>query len=522
MDVLYLGHAGFEVKNEAGRTLLVDPWLSTTGAFLRSWFQFPENHFLAAEIAPVRSDTHAIYLSHSHPDHFDVEFLRGVDKSTPVVTGRYVRRHFARALRGLGFSDVRELNNGEGIELCGFRLSLFVDESYSNEDSGILVEADGTRFLDMNDCRAYDGIDFDAIRPIDLFTIQFSGASWYPVVYDYSQPELDRLAARKSDRKFENVRELIRRVAPRLYVPSAGPACFLDEDLYRFNFGEPTAFPDAEAFLPSVRAAGEEVSHIFPGDRIQLCAGERPRVESGGRFSEAIYDEKTPYLLDYQRRFAAAAALPEAGGDAYGMFRDTVAGKLEALRRPLSTAQRLCLSVVERPDAPDAHLLVDFAKTTLEEVSEPPSCDVYAIRFTNRVLAEFFATGALWDELMLSLRFEARREPDVFDSRISDFMRLEVVDLRAYPRPKREGRICVEWDGIRYEVDRYCPHQGGDLSRGLVADGYLVCPRHGWKFDLRRGGRAVESATTVHAVVLAREDPSGTDDGSSSSEGSSA
>ena len=36
-------------------------------------------------------------------------------------------------------------------------------------------------------------------------------------------------------------------------------------------------------------------------------------------------------------------------------------------------------------------------------------------------------------------------------------------------------------------IDNTCPHAGGSLSGGFVRDGRVVCPWHGWPFDLRTG-----------------------------------
>ena len=38
-------------------------------------------------------------------------------------------------------------------------------------------------------------------------------------------------------------------------------------------------------------------------------------------------------------------------------------------------------------------------------------------------------------------------------------------------------------------VDGACPHEGGPLADGLVADRCVTCPLHGWRFDLRTGAR---------------------------------
>ena len=124
------------------------------------------------------------------------------------------------------------------------------------------------------------------------------------------------------------------------------------------------------------------------------------------------------------------------------------------------------------------------------------------------MVEQFFATGASWDELMLSLRFSAYRNPDTFESQLADFMRLKARDLEAYPRPTRRERVRVEVGGQAYEVDRFCPHQGGDLAQGVIIDGCLVCPRHGWTYDLADGGRCLNIDATINAVPLEVKPPS--------------
>ena len=148
MEVVYLGHAGFVVKNEAGNNLLIDPWLSRSGVFLRSWFQFPENHFMADKVRALDPKRTILYISHQHRDHFDPAFLWALDKRMPVVVPRLVRSHFLKEIHGLGF-DVQEVDSQETVEHLGFRLIFYIDESYSNEDSGVLIESDGARFLNM-------------------------------------------------------------------------------------------------------------------------------------------------------------------------------------------------------------------------------------------------------------------------------------------------------------------------------------------------------------------------------------
>jgi len=67
----------------------------------------------------------------------------------------------------------------------------------------------------------------------------------------------------------------------------------------------------------------------------------------------------------------------------------------------------------------------------------------------------------------------------------------------------RKERIVVEVGGCKYSVDRYCPHQGGDLLYAWVAKNrYLVCARHSWYFDLEDGGKCNSNFATINAVPL--------------------
>src|SRR5580704_8352351 len=42
-------------------------------------------------------------------------------------------------------------------------------------------------------------------------------------------------------------------------------------------------------------------------------------------------------------------------------------------------------------------------------------------------------------------------------------------------------------DGEFYAVQAECPHRGGPLADGLLGGSTLICPLHGWKFDLKTG-----------------------------------
>jgi nitrite reductase/ring-hydroxylating ferredoxin subunit len=127
-----------------------------------------------------------------------------------------------------------------------------------------------------------------------------------------------------------------------------------------------------------------------------------------------------------------------------------------------------------------------------------------------------------FEDLFLSMRFTAWREPDVFNHALFallvnfDDRRLRSAERRfgsqaASPTsavagtPNRaeganEDVFAVCYGGEQFLVQRYCPHMGADMSLvGQVHDGTITCARHGWQFRLSDG--ACVNVSGVRIVV---------------------
>lgn len=49
-------------------------------------------------------------------------------------------------------------------------------------------------------------------------------------------------------------------------------------------------------------------------------------------------------------------------------------------------------------------------------------------------------------------------------------------------------RIAVfNLEGTFYAIDDACPHRGASLAEGWCENGQVLCPLHGWAFDVRSG-----------------------------------
>jgi nitrite reductase [NAD(P)H] small subunit len=63
-------------------------------------------------------------------------------------------------------------------------------------------------------------------------------------------------------------------------------------------------------------------------------------------------------------------------------------------------------------------------------------------------------------------------------------------------------------DGRVYATEPWCPHKGGPLIDGIVAAGKVVCPLHGYTFDLATGKPAHNECRAIrtYPVRLTEED----------------
>jgi NAD(P)H-dependent nitrite reductase small subunit len=85
---------------------------------------------------------------------------------------------------------------------------------------------------------------------------------------------------------------------------------------------------------------------------------------------------------------------------------------------------------------------------------------------------------------------------------MSDFVKVAELSELAAGQSK-----CVQINGREialfnaggkiFAIDNVCPHRGGPLSDGALEGGVVVCPWHGWRFDLTSGACVTIPAKAV-------------------------
>jgi UDP-MurNAc hydroxylase len=270
MRITFLGHAGCFVETEVG-SVLCDPWF--TPAYFGSWFPFPRNDGLDPEA--IGSPDY-LYISHLHRDHFDPEWLaRNVHKKARVLLPEFGIDLLARELAAIGFLDIVRTRHGERMDLDGLGVTILAMTSPADGplgDSAIVIDDGTARVLNQNDARPGDLDALHGLGPFDAQLLQFSGAIWYPIAYDFPPAEKERLARTKRIDEMERAQRYVEAVGATHVFPCAGPPCFLDPDLFRHNDldRDPTnIFPDQTVFLDQLAAHGIDNAHlIVPGSVI--------------------------------------------------------------------------------------------------------------------------------------------------------------------------------------------------------------------------------------------------------------
>lgn len=516
MEISYLGHAGFCVETEHA-IIVMDPWLSPEGAFDSAWFQFPCNHHLAPWLIEKLRHSNKqrfVYISHEHHDHFDADFLKslaGIDFK--FVVPRFQRPALRQELAKLGAAPVLSSVHAQETPFPGGYLKLYLDDSGLNRDSGVLVRADGHSFLNLNDCKLYDLVPAIVREegPISAFACQFSGATWHPTCYDYVPEEYARISQQKRMGKFEMVARAIHTIQPRVYLPTSGPPCFLDPALIHLNFQPVNIFPRARFFLDYLRrrlpGLASLLPEVMPGDVVHAADGswEQRGTE---RVSEKDFDS---YIRSYASRYAGYFEKRQSAVSRQEAERIIECLRTELLRKlsAFTLHDRIRVPLYFRLSDLEGHVLeIDFPAKSVERVHSIAGLDYYSICTPSWQIARVLDGSITWEQFTLTFRVRLNREPDVYQTLIHGFLLMEPEDMNWFcgkllEIEQRQNRVLIEAGGLRYSIDRFCPHQGADLREGWLHEGrFWVCPRHRWNFALDKDGRCTTSNGSIHAVCL--------------------
>lgn len=487
----FLGHNCYLIYNDE-TFLLIDPWFSNKGAFFGSWFQYPKNHHLRDEIIELsKTKKGHVYFTHEHQDHFDLETLRLLDPDTTVIVPDYNDRFLSETIKKNGFQCVDLPENSSFLIGTRISINVFISEVGINRDSAIYVTTDEFTFFNQNDCKIFDRLN-EIKEPITYYTVQFSGATWHPVCYtNYSEIEKAEISRRKSNSKLTNVVNAIRTLCPKFYIPAAGPAIFpyLDPTL---SFGRHNIFIHQDLLNSALNSHDiHNVLYPVPGDVINESLIGQKFIPPPTPAELADYRANTVNFWEEYTPEFSITDLKKAVSDRLDKIWDL-------------DFQCETLLQFKWGDERDQQFVIDLqAKEIIDELGVS-NRNLYCLKAEKKYFALMSSNYHRWQDIYLSLRAQPYRKPDTFDNYINIF-------LFSDPENIREGFISsltisderifkVSPNGECYEMNRYCPHQGADLSDVKINEqNEVICPRHSWRFSLDNLGKSLNSSHTICA-----------------------
>ncbi len=506
MKITATGHAGLLVETQRG-SVLCDPW--RTPAYFASWFVFPDN----SEVDFESFKPDFLYISHLHRDHFDPFLLaRSVANSTTVLLPQFPTDELRSALKELGFRSFVETRNGEPIELDGLRVMITAMISPSDGpigDSALSLDDGEVRVLNQNDARPPDPAHLNAFGAYDGHFLQFSGAIWWPVAYELADASKREYARRKRLNGMERARRFVDAVGARYVFPTAGPPCFLDEELFEhndFTHSADNIFPDQSVFLAYLAEAGLDNGRLLvPGSTATLSpAGCQLTHVMGDGQLQSIFADKRAYLEAYAER---QRPVLEAERRAWPRYEASLLAALKQWWEPLlALADHICEGVGAPVllDLGEDKVLIDFTTRQVRDWAGE-ECR-YRFSIERRLVEALVAEHEIdWvNSLFLSMRFRAKRRGP-YNEYVFVFFKCLSPERISYAEgwhaEKSSGDDLVRLG--EYMVQRRCPHLKADLSRfGTVCDGVLECAMHGWRFELSSGRCLTADGHEIVAVPV--------------------
>jgi UDP-MurNAc hydroxylase len=330
------------------------------------------------------------------------------------------------------------------------------------------------------------------------------------MVYEMDAAEKKQLCVDKVESQFARALRYVEAINATTVVPSAGPPCFLDDDLFHLNMitgDEASIFPDQTEFQRRMADEGRlNAATTIPGTSFTVLGGgvtvEQPM---SGEEITRIFTHKAGYLRSYKVDFDSWLHEQK---NAWATEPTDLIGTLKLWWEPLMAMApqvRAGIGANCLLNAGDLGIYINFVDGTVQQHAGEP----FSFRFdiARDLVENVVAQRAVdWsNSLFLSARFTAWRAGEYNEYIYNFFKSLSVERMtrtEAEAKNKLLGVPSDESDIVigDYEVQRRCPHRNADLSVFGEIDGDdLVCTLHGWKFSLEDGHcrNAAEKAIRV-------------------------
>ena len=230
-SVKFINHASV-IISDGNVSVLSDPWYAGE-AFHKGWNLLHETN--QDDVEKLLETVTHIWISHEHPDHFSISFFKtyiGILKhlAIKILFQKTKDKRVFNFLRAQGL-EVQELEFNKSFNLShDYRVTCIKDGFY---DSGLLIESDGEKILNLNDCEVNTPNRADEVFAItgevDVLLTQFSFAAWKGGVNNKKWRD------EAAKEKISTVKLQIKKFQPKKVIPFASFVYFSNEENFYLN-----------------------------------------------------------------------------------------------------------------------------------------------------------------------------------------------------------------------------------------------------------------------------------------------
>ena len=362
MEFRIVSHACLDIR-AGGKRLVVDPWLNEP-AYWSAWWHCP---------MPIYDDdiftADYIYITHWHFDHFDPKTLKKFDfERTTVMVPQFPVSGLKHQLEQIGFKHIVEMVHGQKVPL-GDDFALTSYQVSFQDDSVVVVEADGAVLVDLNDAKPLPSTwrTFRQRYPKPDFMLRSHSPAWsYPTRYSFEDPA-DRLPV-DAKTYMEAFVAAAQQLRPRYAIPMASGVCHLHKEVMDENRFLVSALEMKDYF--------EKNASRVPGTQIVLMpAGSAWSSQSGFTCTDNVVSDPVAWSQQralevderLQKTYRSEETKVVAFDDFAGYFKKFFGAT--ALLRPFTKAR--WVFPIDKPQA--EYWTVDFGKAAIERSSELPA-----------------------------------------------------------------------------------------------------------------------------------------------------
>ena len=148
-------------------------------------------------------------------------------------------------------------------------------------------------------------------------------------------------------------------------------------------------------------------------------------------------------------------------------------------------------------------LTIDLNNFTVLNYMKDVSNNFFLLKSEPKYFALMANSDYRWQDIYLSLREKVTEKPATFNNFNNIFLFSDTSNIRKgflstlNINNERITKINPHTKK-KFTMTRYCPHNGGDLINAEINEnGQLICPRHGWKFDLNNNGKCIANNASI-------------------------